>query len=103
MDVSDLSNYGRVFEVLGGNPGRIVLTVVWTLGAAIYLTSIGTWLPLLTLRKFSARASNDDPDHPPARANCILTLLALALGGGMILTVGGGTFAAFVFADLLPG
>ncbi len=106
-----MGRYGVVFEFLGAQPGFVATTVLNAVVAALFLGLVGTWLPLLVLRRSGADADRESPDTLPGASRdglqgnglSVMEMLALAVGGGLMLSVALGTASAYLFKQLTPG
>ncbi len=106
-----MGRYGVVFEFLGQQPGFIATTVLNAVLAALFLAFVGTWLPLLMVRRSGAGADRESPGTPPdAPLEALLgsglnlsEMFAVAVGGGLMLSVTLGTASAYLFKQVGPG
>lgn len=101
--MSGLSRYGEILDFLLAEPGFVATTVLYAVLAGLCLAVSGTWLPLLAWRtSHSSRELRGDSPAAEPDLNGV-ALLALAVGGGLVLTVSLGTASAYLLKRLLPG
>lgn len=98
-----MARYGEMLRFLGGDPGFIATTVVQAVLAALFLSVVGTWLPLLIRSGSAAREGDESPDTMGDQPLSRFGLFTLSLGGGLMLVVGLGTASALLFKQLMPG
>ncbi|MCA9077942.1 MAG: hypothetical protein KDA93_23135 [Planctomycetaceae bacterium] len=94
-----MSSYDQFLRMIADEPGNVFSAVGLALVTLFVLFCVGGWLPRLCWGQQS-----DDRDSsiisPPPR---ILEIIALMLGGGVMLAVTLGTLSAYVTKSVLPG
>ncbi len=98
-----MSPYDNFLWMITGHPDGVFAAVGWAMATLGGLLLIGGWLPLLVSW---SQTSVTDPNRSASDDSSVLnvvSLLALTLGGGVILLVTIGTLSAYFLKDVFPG
>ncbi|MEZ6052104.1 MAG: hypothetical protein R3C02_12040 [Planctomycetaceae bacterium] len=98
-----MSSYDSLLRIFADHPAGILAACGVALSTLMGLLAIGGWLPLIVIRN---QRLVIDPQGAiksvPAELD-LVSLLALTLGGGLILVLTLGTLTAYLLKDVLPG
>ncbi len=97
------SSYDNLLRIIAEQPVSILVAVAWSLVTVLALLLVGGWLPVLVWGRWSADASGTHSQHDEVVPVHAVSLLALMLGGGVMLSVALGTLSAYVAKSVLPG